>query len=123
MNSFKIDGVLCTLRPSKIEGHDHIKIFSPLIFLYIILDIWSEKSFFHGKETFSKIYRVESFYKSKDKDRPVIADDSKNNMAMEAYSAESYSKIPFYFLRKDIVFISADLNKIKDKLKTYELFK
>ena len=42
---------------------------------------------------------------------------------MEAYSAESDSKIPFYFLRKDIVFISADLNKVKDKLKTYELFK
>lgn len=123
MNSFKIDGVLCSLRSSKKEGFEHVKIFSPLIFLYIIPDVWSEKSYFYDRFSFSKIYRVESFYKSKDKNRPVIVDDSKNNMVLEAYSAESDSKIAFFFLRKDIAFISANLNKVKEKHKTYELFK
>jgi hypothetical protein len=46
MKSFKINGVLCYLRPSKKEGFDHIKIFEPLINLYIIPDIWSKKSYY-----------------------------------------------------------------------------
>jgi hypothetical protein len=117
METFKIQNTLFYKRDAKDSKFNYLKIYEPASDIFCLVKI-PHFTYNKNNEFNSNIYKIISIYKSTDKSKPVITDDTTNSIGVELDLIGGFYYTSGIFYRKDIYAISTSLEYLKEKVNT-----